>query len=142
MVLLPVFLILTACPHDHGYSFRFSNNSNVDVYVYLGIGDRESDGYLITDTTITFIKTGALFKKDESYFYRYHDKGIPVNTWCLFIFDADTFNIYSWEEIKNGYKILQRYDINDEDLKALKYNITYPPTEAMKNMKMYPPYEQ
>ena len=38
-----------------------------------------------------------------------------------------------------SYKVLQRYDISPENIKSLKYNISYPPTEAMKNIKMYPP---
>ena len=135
-----VFLIFIACPENFGRFFIFSNNSTMDVYVYFGIGDRESGGYRYTDTTLSFIRAGGLWKAKENYRYDYHSE--KVDTFCLFIFDADTFNICNWEEIQSGYKILQRYDLSFEDIKALKDSITYPPDEKMKEMKMYPSYGQ
>ncbi|GHT56308.1 hypothetical protein AGMMS50233_07830 [Endomicrobiia bacterium] len=38
--------------------------------------------------------------------------------------------------------ILQRYDINLQDMINLNWEISYPPTEAMKDITMYPPYEE
>ena len=141
--LLSILLLLMACPHDHGKSFMFINNSDMDVYVYCGIGaDSESGDYLYLDTAITFIRAGSLYEKGRRYAYRYHDIGTQVDTWCLFIFDADTFNLCTWDEIKSGYKILQRYDLSPQDCKILKDSIIYPPDERMKYMKMYPPYER
>ena len=138
IVLLFVLLMFSACPWEYRQSFRFHNNSTRDVYIQLNMQT------MSLDTTITRVKLGVPIKQGTSFSYGY-DSGkedIWVDTLSLFIFDADTFNMYSWEEIKSGYKILQRYDISPENIKALKYNISYPPTEAMKNMKMYPPYGQ
>ena len=42
--------------------------------------------------------------------------------------------------IRIGYKILQRYDLTGKDF--AKYKISYPPTEEMKDIKMYPPYKK
>jgi hypothetical protein len=60
---------------------------------------------------------------------------------CLFIFDTDTLAKYSWEEISRNYNILQRYDLTLKDMKLLKHDI-YPPTPAMRNIKMWPPYSE
>ena len=133
-----VALIFTACPMDYVNGFRFRNNSNTDVYIYLNVYDET----LYPDTTVTRLRRGHFFKQGITRSYEYgSSKNDPwVDTLCLFIFDADTFNTYSWEEIQNDYKVLQRYDLSLENIEALKRQIPYPPTEAMKNMKMYPAY--
>jgi len=142
LALLFILWTFVACDYDHG--FDFENNSTRDVYIYLGIADRDLGGTLYPDTAVSRVRVGTLFKKGASRHYTYsRAKEDPwVNTLSLYIFDADTFNMYDWEEIKDGYKILQRYDISSENLKALKYKISYPPDERMKNIKMYPPYEE
>lgn len=143
IVLLSFLPILVACPgKDYKHSFRFSNNSDVDVYIYLGVADRDLGGTLYPDTAVAEVKCGVPFNKGESRYYDYnyeYNKGY-TNVLSLFIFDADTFNTYSWEEIKNGYKILKRYDLSPQDIERLKYRISYPPTATMRDIKMYPPY--
>ena len=70
-------------------------------------------------------------------------KNIMVNdTMSVFIFDAKVLDTYSWEEIRDNYMILKRYDLSLEDLQKLDFTLYYPPTEAMKDIKMYPPYEE
>lgn len=62
------------------------------------------------------------------------------DTLNLFIFCYDTLVKYDWDVIRSKYKILKRYDLSLEDLKRLNWIVTYPPTEAMKNIKQFPPY--
>jgi hypothetical protein len=144
ILLFFIFPILAACPEkDYKHAFRFDNNSDVDVYIYMGTWGR---GFSLYPDTIIGAedKCGVPFKKSESRYYNYnyeYDNGY-IDVLSLFIFDTDTFDTYSWDEIKNNYKVLKRYDLSRQDLKHLNYIITYPPTEAMKNMKMYPPYRK
>ena len=143
IVFLPLILILVACPTpNYKHDFRFSNNSNVDTYLYLGVAPREYGGSRYPDTAVSEVRVGFLFKKgkEETYSYNYDYGNEPTETLCLFIFDADTFDIYDWKEIQDGYKILKRYDISYDDIKRLKFQISYPPDERMKDIKMYPPY--
>lgn len=65
-------------------------------------------------------------------------KELPADTLSIFIFDAMVYEGTEWEEIRNDYKILKRYDLSIEDLERLNYTVTYPPTEEMKGIKMYP----
>ena len=44
------------------------------------------------------------------------------------------------DSIRYHYVILKRYDLSKKDLQKLNWNIAYPPIEAMKDIKMYPPY--
>ena len=41
-----------------------------------------------------------------------------------------------------GNADLVRYDLRLDDLKLLKDTLYYPPTTAMRNIHMYPPYEK
>jgi len=142
IVILFVLLTLVACPMDYDQSFRFSNNSDVDVYIYLGVANRDMGGSLFPDTAVSRLRVGTPFKQGETRTYSYSSakENIWLDTFCLFIFDADIFNMYEWEDIRNDYKILQRYDMSFEDIKMLQRKISYPPDERMKDIKMFPPY--
>jgi len=142
LALFFVLLTLVACPKDYEQGFRFSNNSTRDVYIYLGVANRDMGGSLYPDTAVSRLRVGIPFTQGETRKYSYSraKENIWIDTLCLFIFDADTFNTYNWEEIQSDYKVLQRYDMNYENIKALKYYITYPPDERMRDIKMYPPY--
>ena len=42
------------------------------------------------------------------------------------IFHSDTMEKYTWEEVRDGYEILKRYDLSLDDIKRLDYTIVYP----------------
>ena len=67
----------------------------------------------------------------------------PHDTLSVFILHADTVRKYSWDEIRDNYNIIVRYDLSKDDVKRFAgYTIPFPPTEAMRDMKMWPPYEE
>lgn len=66
------------------------------------------------------------------------DVTVPRDTLSLFVFHADTVAKYDWETIRAKYNILKRYDLSLEDLKRLDFLITYPPSNRMKGVKMWP----
>ena len=43
---------------------------------------------------------------------------------------------------KEPFNIMVRYELNKEDILQLDYTIPYPPSPMMKDMKMYPTYEE
>ena len=68
---------------------------------------------------------------------------LPHDTLSVFVFHADTIRKYSWEEIRDSYNILVRYDLSERDVRSFKnHTIPFPPTGAMRDMKMWPPYEE
>ena len=146
LVLFVVLTAATACPEppvDKG-GFMFYNNSNSNVCIYLGVASRKNGGSLYPDTMLTNKNTtiGPILKNSK-YYYDFN-RFANTDTLCLFIIDSDTINKYTWEEVKNGYKILQRYDllVDLKGLKQINFIVTYPPTEAMKDVHMYPPYSK
>lgn len=60
----------------------------------------------------------------------------------FFIFDKDVVDTIPWDDIVQNYCVLQRYDFTKEELKRIRCQIKYPPTEEMANIKMYPPYDK
>ena len=43
----------------------------------------------------------------------------------FFVFSVDTLDKYSWDEIREGYMVLKRYDLSITDLDSLNWTITY-----------------
>ena len=65
---------------------------------------------------------------------------VPITR--IFIFEEQVILSTPRDTIQQNYMILQRYDLTPEDLELLNWEVPYPPNERMKNMKMYPPYEE
>jgi len=60
---------------------------------------------------------------------------------CVYILDAAVVEKENTSKVIDGYySALKRYDLTLEDLQRLDWKITYPPTEAMKDVKQWPPY--
>ncbi|MBR6054227.1 MAG: hypothetical protein IKP46_02690 [Bacteroidales bacterium] len=148
-------LCVTACPMDiekslyiniecnspHSIGYLFSDENNIERVIpefdrppeILGIGESESN-----------------------YMTRYSDgwaefvTRFPNDTFSVFIFHADTLNIYSWDQIREEFKVLVRYDISAEDYykfpgtdnNEMDITIPYPPTESMKTVHMLPSYQE
>ncbi|GHT78968.1 hypothetical protein AGMMS50262_22190 [Bacteroidia bacterium] len=153
--ILILFVFTSCCHYPTNYSLFITNNS-VDAlgcYYYL-VWEGGKEGIVYPDTTLVSLRTNEVIgiKAGQTF----HDSrplspitewisSLPHDTLSVFFFSKDTLNAYSWEEIKLGYKILQRYDLSIEDINLLynKYGvpeIPYPPSEVMRDMKMYPPY--
>lgn len=60
----------------------------------------------------------------------------------VYIFKQEDVDNLGWEYLSehNGY--LVRYDLRLNDLRLLNDTLYYPPTMAMRNIHMFPPYEK
>ncbi len=58
----------------------------------------------------------------------------------VFVFNADTLETHGWDYAKEHNMVMQRYDLSLTDLQNLNWTLTFPPTEEMRNIKMWPPY--
>ena len=66
----------------------------------------------------------------------------PQDTISIFLFDEETVETVPWETVVKEYLVLQRYDLSIEDFKRLDNDIHYPPTPEMRDIHMWPPYEE
>ena len=129
IVLTVIMFIFAACPESYKHFIMFYNNAPYDVYVHQAFVPIE----LASDT---IIKSQYLIRGPVKTSER---KGISFNS-------PDMDYIYIYVLIENDHNtdeciILQRYYVTLDDIRRLD-DISYPPTEAMKNIKMYPPYDQ
>jgi len=65
-----------------------------------------------------------------------------LDTLYLFVFDAAVIENTSWDIVVRDQLFLKRYDLTLQDLQRLNWQVTYPPTEAMRDVKQYPPFGQ
>lgn len=150
--LLIILLGCSSCePNTDMFGFHMNNQSdmNIDIYVKWWSYDTVIPYY--QDYKISEYNWG--FERIE----RNSERRIAVpegfdsieelfdfvrDTISVFVFSVDTLAKYSWEEMCSSYNVLQRYDFLKEDMEHLKHTVFYPPTAAMRNIKMWPPYKE
>jgi len=81
---------------------------------------------------------GSVFVMNTTWEHIYNRN----DTQMIFIFDGNVIWNTDWEIVARDYLVLQRYDLSLQDLQKLNWKLYYPPTEAMKDIKMYPPYQE
>jgi hypothetical protein len=151
LLLFTIALLATSCREESSschFRIVFNNNYDKNTYTFLGIG--------YPDTILAIRLTYGIFENNE-YTQSGQNNGDalrhPRNNCLEYIFQreiTDTLMFYiidvsivennSWQTIIDNYLVLQRYDLSLEDIQQLGWSLSFPPTEAMKDMKMYPPY--
>ena len=63
-----------------------------------------------------------------------------MDTLIVFVFNSDTLSSRGWDYVKDHNNVTQRYDLSLSNLRNLNWRIAFPPTEEMRNIKMWPPY--
>jgi hypothetical protein len=78
--------------------------------------------------------------KDWAHAFKFWE----IDTLRIFILSPDTISKYGWENVRTNYRILVRYDLSYSNIENESGNIllSYPPTPDMRNIKMFPPYEE
>jgi len=157
VLLTLVAILMQSCYKDdanHHFRIPFKNNTGHSLYVFSG----SKEQYLMfphfqdtilqsyycdpsKDTLNTKIRPG---KEDEYVLFLrscYEETfGYAYDTLLVFIINADTLEKYGWDSVRTCYKVEQRYDLSLEDLQYLDFKLCFPPSEAMKGIRMWPPY--
>lgn len=117
---------------DYSYEINLFNNADHSIGYYFAAGGKygtfypdslpETNKYIIYDIN-KVLRPGFEhhYPSWEKFF-----QTLPMNILSVFIFHTDTLNKYTWEEVRDGYMILKRYDLSLEDLKQNNWTITYP----------------
>jgi len=136
-----LFVLLTACPsEDYKNIVVFANDSEYNITVYIGVVPYSMGGSLYPDTLLPKVKCGINYDAKQEKGYSYNFEYQNNDTLCFFIWNTDMVSKYEWDDFRDSYNILCRYDLSKQDIETLQFRISYPPTERMKNVKMYPPY--
>lgn len=164
--LILMLFVLTGCPSPY-WTDRVNivvvNDSDMDIACFF---PRELDypveGYpyhVYPDTAITFSRQFVQFpfkaKTEKEYvFVGFYDISNVYNyyktdTLSFFVFNnalLEGKGPSEWEAVAKFYYVKVRYDLSVEDMNRLMVDgvptLHYPPDERMKNIKMWPPYEE
>jgi hypothetical protein len=141
IIYLWLLCINISCENEHCHKhIAFKNNADIDVYIKF------------TYDTLGFYILFSNPLGDEMCKVKPHTKNTSVlwqrscyesyikNYIRIYIFDANVLATVPWNIIGQYNMVLQCYDLTKEDLQRLNWEVTYPPTEAMKDVQMYPPY--
>ena len=166
---LPLMLMFHGCGHlwsgDDYYEgcFCIKNLSEETLTAYIAFGLQETASptqypdTCLPETSTTFYPQRYGFEWVEYNLYnRYMTSPRTINpieridvldrhqldTLSVFMIHRDTLLKYGYDDVRENYRILVRYDLDWEEVKKLNYIFPYPPTPDMKNMKMYPSYQE
>lgn len=53
-------------------------------------------------------------------------EAIPSGKLSIYLFSKDTLNKHTWEQIRQDYKVLKRYDLTYDELKQMNWTVSYP----------------
>lgn len=155
IALMLIIVTMNSCYKDReGRHFRipYKNYSERTLYVDFHIywPWYPSIDYLDTVVNIVDPRKNPVLTKIEpnsensetmfqTSFYE-SELGRIYDTLIVFAFDADTLDYYGWDTVCAYHKVLQRYDLSLEDLQYLNFKLCFPPSKAMRNIHMWPPY--
>ena len=151
ILLTSITFLLSSCVMDPIYSCYFVNQSNCTVYSFFNYYGLYPDTLLPPDASLDLNypdnsgDTSVLWQDMCGIWDVFDTSSGVVDTMSIYIIDADTVALYSWDTVVKYNKVLQRYDLSLSDLEGLNiksyYSFVYfPPTEAMKHIHMWPPY--
>jgi len=149
ITLIALILMGASCGDlaDHVYGIDVINNTEYAIQTAPGLGSDWLSSY--PDTAMSKLKPDFFYVAPHERNYIGNGEKwenvfpeLPKDTLSIYIFSADALKAYDWSKVKEGYKILKRYDLSLNDLKKLNWVITYPPSEEMKDVRMYPPYKK
>jgi len=137
MILLMIIFLLvnsSACEElamDREYTIDLENRADYSIGCYFATGGKygtfypdslpETNNYVTYDISEVNMP-GYMGSLKWSKFFR----ELPHDTLSVFIFHTDTLKNNSWEEVRDHYKILKRYDLSQDDLEKMHWKIVYP----------------
>jgi len=154
--LFSFLLLLDSCEerYEEASQIFFYNRSDRDVMVVMAFDYPEDSTGLITDTALLEWKTGKPVLKGEQFVFKQHHR--HRNIWGSWRGEYMFSHFFSFtiidkkivetpetiESIYYDYNVLARYDVTEEDMDNLEWSLEYPPTEAMRNVHMYPSFDE
>lgn len=154
-------IIFTGCEKYGRKVLSIRNNACYDVLVYhpliLNLDTEEENRlqgyYVYPENTLSpwmpstikrILKNGGYGVLYQAPYYYYFED--LRDTTSIFIFNADSLDLYGWDSMYTHNILIQRYDVTAEMIQDLygtkeKEHLVFPPTKLMGEMiKMWPPY--
>jgi len=150
LAILSCILLFQACPYENFTVLYLDDNSIDTLAVYVADGIHTAYPDTLLPNTFKNGLLGGNSNKGKGVIYAFPEepektfKRLPKDTLSVFILNMNNTDGIkvdsSWKEMNYGKRFLQRYDLSIQDIKRLKFLLSYPPDERMQGIKMYPPY--
>ena len=145
ILILATLLIGSGC--DYWTVIDMRNNSNNIIACYFGAYHSSFPDTLLQNTPVLEHLTEHISGKSMVASTRWRDfsiffKVVKNGLLSVYVFDQEELDSLGWEGISSQNKYLVRYDLTESDLNRLKGNLSFPPSVDMKNVKMWPRYEE
>ena len=148
IILFLLSALLVGCHYDNFIIIH--NNSEQDVYMFMP--DFNYTPKQKCDTSIYFlikdlrlIPPGGHLILSEYVPAKYKDVAnvylnrFPSDTVSLFLFDPEVVDNNGWNQIRENYMVLKRYDLTAKDLRSKKIlNALWPPKAEAAYVRQYP----
>lgn len=141
-LLLLIFMVnscrLSDVMNRNFQDIKIINSSNIDIafypYSFIPVSWKYGEFYpdtLLPPEDIGFYSVKISPMHSNTYTTRFETKNIrsrfgEKDSLMFYVFSVDTLDKYSWEEIRQDYKILKRYDLSISDLDSMNWTIIYP----------------
>lgn len=148
LIILLLCNFCLSCIHENEYSHHtitFYNYSDKEIYVvqsdrdYPDTASLQRYAFWNQPQTYKVVSHGT----NTDAFWRRSSYESSFKTWqdtlMVLVFDAEILEI---NKIADDGAVLQRYDLSLQDLQRLNWTLSYPPTESMKDIKMWPRFEK
>lgn len=112
------------------YDIIVTNNSPIPIRVYLAdeLAYKQYPDTTLPDSkpALRKIDPGETISFDSRTPWEENLEKLPSDTLSVFIFDNNVYENESWDSIRIYYKVLKRFDLDINNLKAQDYKISYP----------------
>ncbi|WP_179009661.1 hypothetical protein [Winogradskyella forsetii] len=131
-------ITLLSCEDLVEQTYKFNIRNESDFELYFTMDYKYPDTTLSAENTTNRILPMSTFRLGG---FRTQDKIFDesVNdTLSFFFLTKETIENNEWYEIRSNYLILKRFDVSYDDFQSIDFEIVYPPTIEMENIRMYP----
>ena len=127
---------------DKHHFIHFYNSADYDIFVQQSYDYPDTSSYGGDVTTPGWnLKVESHHSNNDAIWSRgTYESKLREDTLIIFVFNADTLSTYGWNYVKDHNIVTQRYYLSLSDLNNLKWCLSFPPTEEMRDIKMWPPY--
>ena len=153
--LFVAIIVLSSCRDGFGCpgSLEIVLKNQTTLLLSTYVADGTNSGFSYPDTNLTnkavnsfclteHIKETFSIYIQSAYSYGYLVIGTSNKVLSIYVFSQDEVQEIGWESIFKNNQFLVRYDLTKKDLNKLKGKLCFPPDEKMKEVRMYPPYEE
>jgi len=127
LIILSIFTVLCSClPIDKRFPIWIINTSGYNIYCH--VSKNYPDTLLpVSSLNVIIIKNGEKKPIDSNEpWEETFSAQFPSDTLLIYYFNADTFNKYSWEDIRAKHKIFRKNLYSKQDLRNFNWVINYP----------------